>query len=92
VENRIRESVNTFKSAYVCSIQCNNLCLAKIPSSCIFIASHRARVRRSSQILTVKASGLRFNSTVGRSFDEAQVYRRCLDDGKAATEWNGNFA
>jgi len=49
------------------------LCLAKIPSACIFIAFHRARVGRLSQLSTVKTSGLRFNSTVGRSFGQAQA-------------------
>jgi hypothetical protein len=49
------------------------LCLAKIPSACVFIAFQLARVGRSRRLLTVKISRRLFNFLAGWSFGEAQV-------------------
>ena len=49
-----------------------DLCLAKIPSACVFIAFQLARVGRSRRLLTVKISRRLFNFSAGWSFGEAQ--------------------
>ena len=51
-----------------------NLCLAKIPSACVFIAFQLARVGRSRRLLTVKISRRLFNFSAGWSFGEAQLH------------------
>src|ERR1035441_3056309 len=51
-----------------------NLCLAKIPSACVFIAFQLARVGRSRRLLTVKISRRLFNFSAGWSFGEAQLF------------------
>jgi hypothetical protein len=50
-----------------------DLCLAKIPSACVFRAFQLARVGRSRRLLTVKISRRLFNFLAGWSFGEAQV-------------------
>src|ERR1035441_163855 len=50
-----------------------DLCLAKIPSACVFIAFQLARVGRSRRLLTVKISRRLFNFLAGWSFGEAQL-------------------
>jgi hypothetical protein len=52
---------------------CRRLCLAKIPSACVFIAFQLARVGRSRRLLTVKISRRLFNFSARWSFGEAQV-------------------
>src|ERR1039458_941191 len=53
-----------------------DLCLAKIPSACVFIGFQLARVGRSRRLLTVKISRHLFNFSAGWSFGEAQVKLR----------------
>src|ERR1039458_9955231 len=60
------------------------LTLAKIPSACIFIAFHLARVGRSSRLLTVKISRLLFNFSAGWSFGEAQLPGARSDPGNGS--------
>src|ERR1019366_2643687 len=50
------------------------LCLAKIPSACVFIAFQLARVGRSRRLLTVKISRRLSNFSARWSFGEAQLY------------------
>src|ERR1035441_10046900 len=60
-------------------IQCGaDLCFAKIPSACVFIAFQLARIGQSRRLLTVKISRRLFNFSAGWSFGEAQL-RALLD-------------
>jgi hypothetical protein len=47
------------------------LCLAKIPSACVFIPFQLARVGRSRRLLTVKISRRLFNFSAGWSVESA---------------------
>ena len=61
-------------SVHAVAAQTPGLCLAKIPSACVFIAFQLARVGRSRRLLTVKISRRLFNFLAGWSFGEAQVF------------------
>ena len=64
-------------------IQCGaDLCFAKIPSACVFIAFQLARVGRSRRLLTVKISRRLFNFSAGWSFGEAQLSRHRTPVGR----------
>src|ERR1019366_5037149 len=76
-------SVRTVTEVASPTPHCLKVCLAKIPSACVFIAFQLARVGRSRRPLTVKISRRLFNFSAGWSFGEAQGHQPAVGDGDA---------